>query len=141
MYEKLDDQIDPMKKMAIMLVPYSHPHVRDDDVCFLKQREIIVDGYSIILQFSRADYNGMYVDLVSVSGKYMPFLPIGLLCKIGQKFLGDKELTFTEILRNGKKAYNWMQMCKRDGTPISNQMLNDGVEDSFNGFEFTHCSS
>ena len=141
-FEKLDDQIKAMKQMSILLIPYSQPRVSDDDdVSFFKQREIIVDGYRIIANFSHSDYEGIYLDVISFTGKYMPYLPMILLCKLGERFLGNKELTFNESLRNGRKFYSWMVLYKADGTPVSNNFVSDGIEDSFNGLEFTRCST
>lgn len=137
-YENLVDQIEPMRKMAIMLAPYSHPHVQDEtDVLFLKQRDIIVDGYTVIISCSRADYEGVYLDAISFTGRYMPYLPMPIVCKLGEKFLGNKELTFNELLKDGRKVYTWMVLCKSDGTPISNDFVQNGICDSFNKLEFT----
>lgn len=142
MYEKLEDHIAAMRKMAIMLVPYSYPHVRDDsDVSFFKQRYIFVDGYSITISYSRSDYEGLYLDVINFTGNHMPYLPMPVLCKLGERFLGNKELTFNEFMKNGKKFYSWMVLFKADGTPISNSFVQNGIEDSFNGLEFMRCGS
>jgi hypothetical protein len=141
-YQKLDDEIVSMRKMAIMLVPYSHPKVSDDyDVNYLKQRETVVDGYTITISLSRSDYEGVYLDVVSFTGKYMPYLPMPILCKLGERFLGNKELTFNEVTKDGRKYYSWMVLFKADGTPISNSFVQNGIEDSFNGLEFTRCGA
>lgn len=141
-FEKLTDQIDAMRKMAILLIPYSHPRVKDDaDVMILKQRELVVDGYTVIVSLSRADYEGVYLDVISCTGKYMPFLPMPLLCKLGKMFLGGKELTFNEFLKSGRKFYSWMVLYKADGTPISNSFVQNGTNESFNGLEFTRCEA
>jgi hypothetical protein len=66
----------------------------------------------------------------------MPYLPMSLLCKLGKKFLGFKELAFNEVLKNGRKFYNWMVLYNDDGTPIKNKIISNGVEDSFNGLNF-----
>lgn len=141
-YAKLDDEIAAMRRMAIMLVPYSHPRVRDDgDVSFFKQREIVVDGYTVTVSYSRSDYEGVYLDVISFTGKYMPYLPMPVSCKLGERFLGDKELTFNEVTKGSRKYYSWMVLFKADGTPISNSFVQNGTEDSFNGLEFTRCGT
>jgi hypothetical protein len=141
-YEKLSDVIEGMKRMAIMLVPHSYPNKPEDsDINFFKQREIVVDGYTLVVSFNRCDYQGVYLDVLSFTGKYMPYLPMPLLCKVGEAFLGNKELTFNEVLRSGRKFYSWMVLYKADGTPISNSFVNNGINDSFNGLEFTRCGT
>lgn len=137
---KLDQHVKEMKGMAQLLVSYGLSE--DHDVHILKQREIVVDGYSICVHFSRNEHrhNGTYLDVVSITGKYMPFLPMTFICKVGEAYLGCKELTFTEVLSNGRKYYNWMVLYRDDGTPISNNFT-EGVNDSYNGLEFTRCES
>lgn len=134
---KLDQHIKEMKGMAQLLVSYGQSE--DDDVSVLKQREIVVDGYTICVHFSRSEHkhDNTYIDIVSFTGKYMPFLPMTFVCKIGEAYLGNKELTFTELLNNGRKYYSWLVLyC--NGIPISNTSIK-GVCDSYNGLEFTRC--
>jgi hypothetical protein len=141
-FETLDNQVESMKKMAVILCPYSHPKVKnDEDISYLKQREIVIDGYTVVISYSRSDYEGMYLDIVSFTGRHMPFLPMPLICKIGKRFLGDKELTFSEFLKSGRKFYSWMVLYKANGTPISNNFVQNGINDSFNGLEFTRCNT
>lgn len=141
-FTNIDQHVKEMRALAIRLVPFTHPKLLDDeDVSFLKQREVVVDGYTMIVHYSRADYEGVYLDIISLTGKYMPFLPMPLLCKMAEKFLGDKELTFVEFIKNGRKLYSWMVLCKKNGEPISNTYIQNGVSDSFNGLEFTRCDN
>jgi hypothetical protein len=139
-FTPLDQHVKELRAIGIRLQPYSYPVVADDeDISFLKQRDVVVDGYTVVVHFSRADYQGLYLDIVSLTGKYMPFLPMNVLCKIAERFLGKKELTFGEFTKNGRKLYSWMVLYKKGGIPIANSYVQNGIADSFNGLEFTRC--
>ena len=135
---KLDQHVAEMKNMAVRLAKYPND---DEDLCLFKQREIIVDGYFIIVYFARYDYEqDGYLDVISISGKYMSFLPIVVLCKVAEKFLGNKELSFFDFLKDGRRFYSWTVYHKKDGTPIPNQFIqNGGKQTSYNGLEFISC--
>lgn len=137
-FTKLDQHVKEMINMAVKLLKYPSD---DEDISLFKQREIIVDGYFLVVYFSRYDYkqNG-YLDVVSISGKYMPFLPISVLCKIAKKFLGDKELSFFDLLKDGRKFYSWTVLHKEDGTPVTNSLVAQyGTFSSYNGLDFVQC--
>lgn len=136
--------VKDMKIMAQFLVPYSPPNAPDDDdITFFKQREIVADGYTLAVQLSRIEHkdHDAYLDVVSLTGKYMPYLPMPLLCKVAEGFLGNKELTFTEVTQNGRKYYSWMVLYNLNGTPISNDFIGEGVVETYNGLKFIRCQN
>jgi hypothetical protein len=135
--DKLDDQIAAMKRMAILLLPYSYPQVVcENDIACLKQRELIIDGYSVVATFTRTDFQGVYLDTVSFASKYMSCLPMPIVWKIGVRFLGEKELVLSEYWREGRKFSNWTVMCGNDDLPMTNQYVKNGIDCSYNGLSF-----
>ena len=71
-----------MRNMGELLVPYNFPKADprlENDLNVLKTVDCIVDGYSICLHFSKADYNSHYLETLQVLGKDIPFLPFCLI--------------------------------------------------------------
>lgn len=140
--ENLQSHVVGMKRLAEMLSQYSYP-VRmtdEEDIAVLKQREIVVDGYTIVVYFGIADYGGIVLNVLSLTSKYSPFLPFALLCKVAVAFLGNKELSFVECSKDRQKVYTWMTLVHKNGKPISNEYLSQAKPCSYNGLEFARVS-
>lgn len=104
--------------MAEILVPHTFPLVdyeEEQDVLILKQRQITVDGYEVIVMLSRADYKKYHMVSFQVQSATSPFLPFNLVCKLAKSFLGPKYLSYVEFLRAGKKVYCWTLRITPEG--------------------------
>jgi len=146
----MGDTVREMRVLAKQLMPYSFPQVlpqEEDAVACLKQREINVDGYDVIVYLSRCQHLEIEIETVHVFGKYFTYLPFHLVCKIVYQFLGGKELFFVEVMHcpysSGvdeycRKMYVWT-VYYRDGVPISNPFVADLRE--FNYYGLKYCRS
>ena len=135
----LDEHIEEMRSFGEFLVPYNYPQVtqnEEEDVNYIKAREAIVDGYSLILHYSKADYGNHYLETLQILSKYCPFLPFSLVCKIGKKFLGDKHLSLVEIFRDNRKIYCWTIVVDKNGNPVSGPHQEELEVKSYEGFEY-----
>lgn len=121
MGEKLDRQIHRMEAMADMLIPFTFPEVpfeEEQQVLALKQHCVQVDGYNIVVCYSKADYEKYMLKTIQIQSIFTPFLPFSLVCKIGRKFLGSKHLSYVEFLRGSRKVYCWTIKVE-DGEPMA----------------------
>lgn len=137
----IEQHAKEMKTLAEQLVPYSYPirsSADENDIYCLKQREVVVDGYHLLLWFSRQASNDVYADILQVTGLYFSFLPFDLLCKLAGIFLGNKNIYFSSVTRNvngiNKKIYIWTAYIK-DGKIIINNNIKSEKSRYF-GIEF-----
>lgn len=132
----LAETVRSMKNMGSYLVPYTFPRVDfkiEQDVLLLKQRQIVVDGYDVLVCFSKADYGEYFLESLQLQASYAPFLPFTVVCKLGRAFLGKESISLIEFLRNTKKVYCWTKK-QRDGRPLPpDKKTKPG---SYEGFEF-----
>lgn len=128
--------VKDMRSMAQMLVPHTYPQVEfqeEQEVMFLKQRQITVDGYDLIVCFSEADYGESTLFSLQIQSAQGPFLPFTLICKLGRAFMGEKHLSFIEFFRNNKKVYCWT--IKKDGERLLRPAKSTKAG-SYEGFDF-----
>ena len=138
---KLDEEIDRMKNMGDLLIPYNFPlgdPTWEDDLNFLKITDCTVDGYGMILHFSKAKYENHYLETLQVMSKDAPFLPFNLVAKLAQKILGGHRLSLVEMLRGSRKIYCWTLLVDEAGKPMkSNLEESESVEMCvYEGFEY-----
>jgi len=118
----LDKCVKELKAIGKYLIPYTFPMASlefEKDIKILKQTEVTIDGYDVILSYSKADYEDSFSEILQIQPQYYPFLPFNLLCKIAVRFLGDKNLSLIEVIKDKKKLYCWiLQTDKFDGSPI-----------------------
>ena len=134
--ERLQKIVTDMKKMASFLVPHTFPRVsfrEEQDILMLKQRQITIDGYDIIICLSEADYEDYSLFSLQIQSVNAPFLPFALVCKLGQEFLGKKNLSYIEFFRNNKKVYCWT-IKRRNGRLMPPGKRTKAA--SFEGFGF-----
>ena len=140
MYKSLDDHITEMRSFGEFLMPYNFPQVKaeeEDDVNHIKAREVYVDGYDLILHYSKSQYENHFLETLQILGKYSPFLPFFLVCKIGKKFLGEQQLSLVEIFRDNRKIYCWTLVLDKAGKPTQGPYQKEGVETcTYEGFEY-----
>jgi hypothetical protein len=125
-----------MKAMADLLIPHTFPKVSFEDekeIVLFKEKIITIDGYEILLCFSRADYGKHFLESLQIQSYLTPFLPFNLVCKIAKEFLGKKNLSYIEFLRNNRKVYCWtIKTRKGRSLPIANP----NFVANFEGLEF-----
>lgn len=132
----LRQEIDEMKAMAERLVPLTFPLVKfteEQEVLLLKQRTVVVDGYPMLLCYSKADYEDYLLESLQVQSSYSPFLPFWMVCKVGRAFLGRHHLAFVEFFKNHRKVYCWMAKS-RDGRRLHAEK--NTVPASYEGFRY-----
>jgi hypothetical protein len=119
--KSFDEVVKETKSLGNLLMHYSHPKVsKSDDECIqcLKAKEITVDGYSVVIYYSKNDWPEHYMEVLQITGKYVPFLPFSLICKIGKKFFGEKHLSFVDFLKEDRKTYCWTFASDKSDNPI-----------------------
>ena len=94
-----------------------HP-LQEIDIDCLKQRRLVVDGYDVMIHFSRSNYHDCMVENLELCAATAPFRPMFLVCKIGAKFLGGHDLKYAESLKAGRKVYVWTVAIDAHGRPI-----------------------
>jgi hypothetical protein len=143
-FTHLDDHIEQMRKLGEFLIPYNFPQVQEkeeSDINNIKSKEVCVDGYNLIVHYSKADWGNHYLETLQILGKYMPFLPFSLVCKIGKRFLGDKHLSLVEIVRENRKIYCWSVVLNRSNEPIQGPYQGSLEHNEYDGLEFHRMTS
>lgn len=125
-----------MKTMSNRLVHLTFPKVDfkdEQEVLILKQRNMTLDGYELLVCYSKADYGEYFLESLQVQSLYAPFLPFTMVCKIGRAFLGCQHLSYIEFFRNNRKVYCWT-VKSRDERPLPpDKKTKPGI---YEGFEF-----
>ena len=136
-HKPLDDVIDEMRAAASQLIEFTFPKVhpiQELDIDFLKRRRLTIDGYDVVIHFSRSDYHDCMVENLEIYGATAPFLPMFLVCKIAAKFLGKYDLKYAEAIKSGRKAYVWTVALDDRGRPMQ---LDSGRINSMTYEDFT----
>lgn len=144
-----DKTIKEMRSLARMLQPESFPiksAEQEDAISCLKQREVTLDGYEIIVYFNNCSYGEVSLETLQIFGKQFTYLPFSLICKCAYKFLGEKELALVEVMSFGKKGelvddmarriYVWTVYYK-EGQPIASPFAKEIKHCSYDGLEFS----
>lgn len=121
MFQNIDDLVEEMKNIGDILVPYNWPQndpKLENDLNSLKTRFFDIDGYSLVVHFSRADYKTHFLETLQIMGDKAPFLPFCLVSKLGRRFLGSHHLYLVELIKNNRKIYCWTVHLDRNGRPI-----------------------
>lgn len=109
--------------MGEHLISYTFPQATleaEKDIKVLKQRTIVVDGYDIVVCYSKSEYDDNFLETLQIQAEHYPFLPFSVVCKIGVKFLGDDCLSLIEVVKSGRKLYCWtIAVDKEDGQCIA----------------------
>ncbi len=125
-----------MKGLAEALTPYSPPrHPKDDDISWLKTRDVVVDGVPMVVHYSVADHGDLKPAVLTIGCKNVPFIPLTVVCKVARMFLGTENLTLFEYTKGGSKIYSWMVLFNK-GIPVENHHTDKAEKESYNGFDF-----
>jgi hypothetical protein len=112
------EEIINLKRLGEKLMIYNYPlgsRSDEDDLSPLKTGAFCVDGYDVVIHYSKADYQKYYLESIQIMGKDDPFLPFFLVCKIARKVLGDEALSFIEFLSDSNKVYCWTRSIDKIG--------------------------
>jgi hypothetical protein len=143
--KKLDEIISNMKSLGEMLVPYNYPQstaaLFEDDLDIFKERELVIDGYNVIIHYQKSDYNDHILKTLQVYNKIGPFLPFNIVVKLGLRFLGGNNLSLVEIFRNNRKIYCWSLPTDEYDNPIDSPYEVDGENCMFEGFKYVYINS
>lgn len=130
-------EVKHMKSMAEILIPFTFPLVdfkTEQEILLLKQKNITVDGYELLVCYSKADYSNYFLESIQIQSYFSPFLPFFMVCKIGRAFLGSENLSYIEFFRNNKKVYCWTLKSK-DGNLLEPE--NGAKQAIYEGFEYS----
>lgn len=119
--QPFDEVVKEIKSFGNYLMVYNQPKVSKEDegeINFFKIREVLADGYSLILHYNKNDWPTHYMEVLQITSKYTPYLPFSLVCKIGKKFLGDKHLSYVDSFNNDRKTYCWTLATDKESNPI-----------------------
>lgn len=134
--KSLPQNVKEVKAFGAYLMPFNFPKVspeNEDEIGCIKSREIVVDGYEVAVYYNKADWTDHYLEILQITGKYVPFLPFSLVCKIGKSFLGDKELSYVDFIKDSRKVYCWTCVLNLNNEPIVNPYKADVLDCSYEG--------
>jgi hypothetical protein len=135
--ETLDATVEQMRALGEQLVPYNAPE-NEPDLYVLKTREVTVEGYDVILYYTKSRFDEHATEILQVYGKNMPFLPFYLACKLAKKFLGSKELSLVELFRGNRKVYCWSVNVDDHGRPIRTPYEVEAENCTYEGFRYSY---
>ncbi len=140
MYHKpLIEHVNEMRGLGEVLIDYNFPKAPpewEDDLNVLKMRELVVDGYCILVHYSKADYGDHLLETLQVLGKNCPFLPFCLVCKLAKSYLGNRGLSLVEFFRDNRKIYCWTLTLDMEGKPIPSPFSPDVQMCVYDGLEY-----
>lgn len=129
-----------MRTNGDLLIPYSHPmadRALEEFLGIVKIKECAVDGYHLVIHYSKADYKDHFLETVQVYGKHCPFLPFNLVAKVGKAFLGGRHLMIVEKISEGTKVYCWNVAVNKEGKPLFlPQYTNESQELHYEGMDY-----
>ena len=138
----LDEIVERMRSMGEFLIPYNFPNnisfEVEEDLSIFKEREAIIDGIPLFLNYQKADYKKYYIETLQIFGKNTPFLPFNLVCKLGRRFLGGHHLSLVEIFKENRKIYIWSVCVDKEGRPIKAPYKLESEECEFEGFNYLY---
>lgn len=138
----LEEIIERMRGMGDILVPLNYPNTfsfeLEDDLSIFKEREAIIDGIPLLLNYQKSDYKKYFIETVQIFGKTTPFLPFNLICKIGKRFLGGHHLSLVEIFKDNRKIYIWSVCVDKRGRPIPAPYKLKTEQCEFEGFNYSY---
>lgn len=118
----IEEILEKIKIVGNQLVPYNFPVVPplvlENELNLIKQKEFVVDGYSVVLHFNRSDYTDHYLEILQVHAKYGTFLPFAVVAKLAKCVLGSHGLSLVEIFKDDRKVYCWSIVLDKSGRPV-----------------------
>lgn len=139
----LEEIIEGMRAVGDVLIPYNFPKsppptTLEDNLTLFKEREVIIDGYSIFLHYQKADYDVHFLETLQIYNKNSPFLPFNLVCKLAKRFLGPHHLSLVELFKDNRKIYCWSVCVDDRGRPIQSPYDLETEDCQFEGFKYLY---
>lgn len=141
MNKKLEENINELKLLGELLIDFNFPKSppeNEEIISPLKSREIIIDGYEVIVVYSKSKHPTHYVVSLQITSKYDIFLPFNIVCKLAKKFLGDKGLSLIEMFKNSKKVYCWALILDPNEEIVMESNHTEIVPCNFEGFDYNY---
>lgn len=140
--DKFSKVVTEMKDLATQLMPQSFPKQSgssEDAIRPLKLRNMVIDGYEVVIYFSRSEYPTHIYETFQIYGQKMPFLPFHFVLNTAKRFLGERHLSFVELFVSNRKLYIWTRTVDHNGKVMAVTM-DDVKEDSYDGVKFTRLN-
>jgi len=136
----LDDLIDSMKDVGDLLLSHSKQKSSEveDALSLFRENSITVDGYDLYLYYQKEDYGDYLVETLQMYNENSPFLPFGVVSKIGQKFLGSHNLCLVELFKDNRKVYCWSVCVDPSGRPIAYPFKTVKEECVYEGLKYSY---
>jgi len=135
--DQIETTVEEMRRMGEQLVPYNTPQ-NEEDINILKTRETVIDGYDVCVYYTKSRFEDHCTEIVQLWGKYAPFLPFCVICKIAKAFLGSAHLSLVELFKGNRKVYCWAVNVTHDGKPIRSPYNGKVEECTFEGFNYSY---
>jgi hypothetical protein len=105
-HDKIDVIVQEMRNLGEQFVPYSTPQ-NENDISILKTRQVTIEGYDLVLYYTKSKFEEHGTEVLQIYGQRMPFLPFYLIFKLARLFLGDLQLSLVELYKENRKIYCW----------------------------------
>ena len=147
---QFDNIIENLRRVGDHLVPLNWPRNDpglENDISVLKKSNVLIDGYDVTVKFNKAEYfeqEGVHdyiLETFQMTGEFIPFLPFGLVVKIGRRVLGGHHLSLVEFFQDNRKVYCWSVCTDKRGRPIPPPFNEDLQRCSYEGFEYAYIES
>jgi hypothetical protein len=139
-----DEVVKNMKSLAVMLMPHNYPQnpmaLFEEDLEIFKEREVVIDGYSVILYYQISNYEIYHLKSLQVHNKIGPFLPFNVVVKIAKKFLGTEQLSLIEVFKSNKKIYCWSVATDEKDNPVETPYISDAQPCEFEGLKYLYIT-
>jgi hypothetical protein len=142
----LTDVAANMRSLGKFLLPFTYPQTLtslfDSDLDIFREREVYVDGYSIILYYQKSDYGQYLLETLQIYNKVGPFLPFCVVLKAAITFLGSENLSLVEIFKSNRKIYCWSLATDYQGASIEFPYYaeSDGENCTFEGISYFYIN-
>lgn len=133
--------VKEMKQIGEDLIPYNFPLAPqsvEEKYNDYKTREILIDGYDVVLHYSKSDYGNYFSETIQILGLESPFLPFALVMKVAVKFLGFDNLALVELFKDNRKIYCWTTNVAKDGEVLVSPHFDDAEHCVFEGVEYVY---
>jgi hypothetical protein len=141
MHEALKETVARMRGLGEVLSPFNCAK-NEDDISVLKTREIVVDGYEVVVYYTKshgypkgADHS---TEVLQIYGSYSPFLPFNLICKLAKAFLGNEHLSLVELFKGNRKVYCWAVNQDSSGKVIPTPFEVEVEQCTFEGLKYSY---
>ena len=119
-----------MLAVGELLRPQTYPLVSaedENDIHLLKRREVVLDGYELVVCYNSCMYPNVRLRSIQVYGVKACYLPMHVVAKVGNSFLGRDHLYYSEVMHYqttnlideyARKIYVWAQYTDHENRPI-----------------------